>query len=104
MLKAYVNYPNPKVSIHHDLSCRAIQKMAKPGQRVVRIDPSSVCAELQRFRGKGYTLAANSAGNDMWLEADLGDTDFEAFVIAYVHRLIGKHYSPLAKVAIENHC
>lgn len=104
MLRAYVNYPNPKVSVHRDPSCGAIQKMAKPRQRVVRIDPQSISAELQHFRAKHYTFAANPAGNDMWLEADFGDTDFEAAVIAYVHRLIGKHYSPLARVAIEEHC
>src|SRR5437899_5571731 len=104
MLKIYVNYPNAKVSVHRDPSCGAIQKMAKPGQRLVRIDPTSISAELQRFRAKGYTFAANPAGNDMWLGTDFGDTDFEAAVIAYVHRIIGKHYSRLAQVAIENHC
>lgn len=104
MLKAYVNYPNPKVSVHHDPSCGAIRKMAKPSQRLVRIDAGSISAELQRFRAKGYTFAANPAGNDMWVEADFADPDFEAAVIAYVHRLIGRHYSPLARVAIEKHC
>jgi len=104
MLRAYVNYPNPKVRVHHDPLCGEIQKMAKPRQRVVRIDSQSISAELQHFRAKYYTFAANPAGNDIWLEVDFGDTDFEAAVIAYVHHLIGKHYSPLARVAIEEHC
>ena len=99
-MKAYVNYPNPKVRVHQDASCGEIQKMAKPGQRLVKINTASISAELQRFATKGYTFAANPAGNDMWIEADFGDTDFEA----YVHRLIGKHYPPLAKVAVDQHC
>ena len=104
MLNAYVNYPKPEVSAHHDPSCRAIQKNAKPGQRLVRIDAPSIPAELQRFKVKGYTFAANRAGNDMSIEVDFEDADFENAVIACVHRLIGKHYSPLARVAVETHC
>jgi hypothetical protein len=104
MLRAYVNYPNPKVSIHHDPSCGAIQKNNKPGQRVVRIDAENISAEIRRFTTKGYSFAANPAENDMWLEANFEDADFEAAVIAHVHRLIGKHYAPLAKVGVETHC
>jgi hypothetical protein len=104
MLIAYVNYPNPKVSVHHDPSCAEIQKMAKAGQRRVRIDPKTISAELHRFKAKEYAFAATAARNDMWLEVDFGGADFEAAVIAYVHRLIGEHYPPLAKVAIGSHC
>jgi len=104
MLKAYVNYPNPKVTVHHDPSCAAIQKMAKLSQRLVRINPKTISDELQRFKAKEYAFAANAAGNDMWIEADFGDANFETSVIAYVHHLIGEHYPPLAKVAIGKHC
>ena len=104
MLKAYVNYPNPKVSVHHDSSCRVIQKNAKPGQRFVRIDIASISAELRRFDVKEYTFAANFAENDMWLEADFGDVAFEAAVIAHVHHIISRHYAPFENVAVETHC
>jgi hypothetical protein len=104
MLKAYINYPNPKISAHHDRSCGAIQKMGKANQRLIRIDRTTISAELQRFASKEYTFAANPAGNDMWLEIDFGDANFEAAVLSYVHRLIGAHYSPLAEVEIQNHC
>ena len=104
MLNAYVNCPDPKVSTHHNPSCREIQKNAKPGQRLVRIDATSISAELQRVKVKGYTFAANRARNDMWIEVDFEDADFENAVIAYVHGLMGKHYSPLARVAVETHC
>jgi hypothetical protein len=104
MLKAYNNYPNPKVRVHHNRSCAEIQKMGKVAQRVVHIGFRTISAELQRFSNKEHTFAANPAANDMWLEIEFGDTDFEAAVLAYVHRLIGKHYSPLSKVGIEQHC
>jgi len=104
MLKAYVNYPNPKVRAHHNASCKQIQKRKKPDQRLVRIDLSNISAELRRFSGKHYTFAANAAENDMWLDLDFADADFEFAVLAYVHRLIGRHYTRLAAVEIEKHC
>jgi len=104
MLKAYVNYPNPKVTIHRDPSCQAIQKMAKQSQRSVRINPKTISTELKRFKAKGYAFTANAAGNDMWLEADFGDAAFEVAVVNYVHHLIGEHYAPLGKAIIGTHC
>jgi hypothetical protein len=104
MLSVYINYPNPKVSVHHDPSCGAIQKMGKQDQRHIRIDQKTISAELGRFAAKEHTFASNPEGNDMWLEIDFGDANFEAAVLNYVHRLIGQHYSPLAGVAVQNHC
>jgi len=104
MLSAYVYYPNPKITVHHDSSCADIQKMGKSGQRLVRIGLNSITAELQRFSLKQHAFAANRAGNDMWIEIDFSDPDFEAAVLAYIHRLIGAHYSPLASVMIATHC
>ena len=103
MLKVYVNYPNKEVCAHHKAYCEQIQKMKKPDQRLVRIDPSNISAELQRFSKKQYTFAANAAENDMWLELDFADADFEFAVLAYVHRLIGRYYTRLAAVGIEKH-
>jgi hypothetical protein len=103
MLKVYVNYPNPKLTVHQNPSCGAIQKMAKSGQRLVRIDAAAISAELQRFMGKGYTFAANPAENDMWLEVEFADAQFEAAVVAFVHRLIGGQYPPLARAIVHTH-
>jgi hypothetical protein len=104
MLKVYINYPNPKISMHRDPSCGAIQKMSKSDQRLITINRTTISAELQRFGDKEYTFAANPAGNDMWLQIDFGDEEFESAVLRYVQNLIGKHYSPLAEAQIQQHC
>jgi hypothetical protein len=100
----YINYPNPKVSVHRDPSCGSIQKMGKSDQRLVLINRTTISAALQRFAAKDYAFAANPAGNDMWLQIDFGEESFEGAVLRYVQHLIAKHYSPLAKVEIHNHC
>ena len=104
MLKAYVNYPHPRVGVHRNPSCGDIQKMAKQSQRSVLINTLSISSELQAFTAKKYTFAPTASQNDMWITVDFGDSDFEGAVLAYVHRLIGKHYSRLASVSISEHC
>ena len=101
MLQTYINYPNQKVSVHGDRSCQQIGKMAKAGQQRFRIDSKSISMELQHFGGKQYMFAPNAADNDMWIEVDFSDAEFERAVVAYVHRLIGRRYSRLAKASIE---
>lgn len=63
MLRAYVNYPNRRISVHHT-GCGAIRKGRKDGQRCIQITPASLSSELQRFNMKAYSLGANAAEND----------------------------------------
>ena len=104
MLMVYMNYPAPRITVHHDLTCGAIQKMAKTGQRRVRIAPETITVEFARFSRKEYTFAANQDENDMWLEIDFDDAEFERAVLKYIHCLIGANYTPLARVEIATHC
>jgi len=104
MTKVYVNYPNPKFSIHHDPLCTEVRKMGKTDQRHIRIDIDSVSTELGRFANKKYTFNSNARSNDMWLDIEFGDADFEKSVLKYVRRLIGKHYAPLGKAKLTTHC
>ena len=104
MTKVYVNYPSPKFSIHHNPSCPQVGKMGKPGQRHIRIDIDSASTELRRFANKKHTFSSNARSNDMWLDIEFEDADFEESVLKYVRRLIGKHYAPLGKAELSPHC
>lgn len=103
MMKVYVNYPEPKFRIHRNPSCAEIYKMKKPGQRHIRIDIDTVSAELWRFANKEHTFNSNES-NDMWLDIEFDDADFEISVLKYVHRLIGKYYAPLGRIKPDIHC
>jgi len=104
MIKVYVKYPNSHVTLHYNPKCIEVQKMKKSGQRYVRINTSTISAELQRFQNKGYSFAAQPAANDMWIEIDFSDPDFEKAVLEYVLRLLCKHYSLFAKAFVTIHC
>ena len=78
--------------------------MRKPGQRNVALNAGSIGVELHTFSSKQYSFAASASLNDLWLSVDFGDATFEDAVVAFVQRLIGQHYKPLAGAAIQRHC
>ena len=104
MLKAYINYPNPHISVHSDPTCSEIGKQQKPSQREVRIDVNSISTELKQFIAKDYRFGSSASLNDMWLAIDFSDPQFELAVVEYIQREIGKHYKPLAGAKLETHC
>ena len=104
MTKVYVNYPNPKFSIHRNPLCEEVRKRKKTDQRHILIDIDSVSIELRRFANKKYTFNSNAGSNDMWLNIEFDDTLFEESVLKYIRRLIGKHYVPLGKAELKTHC
>jgi hypothetical protein len=104
MLMVYLNYPMSRVSVHHDPNCSTIRVMNKPNQRICRINARSISAELENFKQKRYRFQATAELNDMWLEIDFTDEEFEMDVLRRIHRLLGQHYKPFRDCRIEVHC
>lgn len=104
MLWAYINYPNPHVTIHRSAGCGNIQAQRKPLQRVITLDSGSLNRELMRFRDKYYKFGATPEFNDMWLMVDLGWSGVEEGVVNDVLGYLAKHYAPFATVAPKVHC
>ena len=104
MIKAYINYPQPHVTIHHNLYCGNIQSQQKPNQRYIKINSSSLDGELKNFRVKKYRFASNPDYNDMWLEIDFHNTDFEQKVLQDICQIIGNYYRPLKGIKPITHC
>jgi len=104
MLKAYINYPNPHITVHSNVECRRIQQQQKQNQRLIRIDATTLAEELRRFETKYYQFGAHRDVNDMWCEIDFKDTSYEKKVIDNICELLARHYSPFRRVEIDNHC
>jgi hypothetical protein len=104
MIFAYINYPNPHITIHSDSNCGNIGAQSRVNQRQIVITRNTIGEEIERFRTKQYTFAANKSVNDMWLTVDFGDVKFEDAVVKYIQRLIGAHYRPIAYAEVGQHC
>jgi len=104
VLCAYLNYPNSKVSVHADPECGHIQQADKLAQRRVRLAHGTIGAELPRFAGGEYPFASHSGANDMWLDLDFSDLEFELALVHHIRRLLAFRYKPFADCAVERHC
>jgi hypothetical protein len=104
MIKAYINYPNPHITVHSDPDCPRIKQHHKKDQRVVHLDVTTMASELKCFEMKRYQFGAHREINDMWLEVDFRDTTYALAVIENIRKLLAEHYAPFRRVEIDKHC
>lgn len=104
MVKAYINYPNPHITLHWDSMCSTIGQHRKEGQRNIYLDINTLSPELKRFADKYYRFGSEPLTNDMWLEVDFSDHSFECAVVEYIRKLLAGHYSPFGRTILEEHC
>lgn len=104
MTKAYLNYPNPHMTLHGDPMCAEIGKMQKVGQRDLTITPASFTQAVGQLAGDGFQLGAQAQVNDVWFTINFDDVEFEEATARYVHRLLSQRYSRLRDAPIHRHC
>jgi len=102
MIRASLNYPNPHVCTHGDPQCGQFGVHQKPEQRHVRLDLPTLSSGLETLIGLQF--GSRSEINDVWVEADLDDLEFERASVAFGVRPLAQRYSPFGGLAIETHC
>ena len=104
MIRVYINYPNPHIAIHQDLSCGNIMQSRKKNQRHRDVDAGNRDRILTRFRMKDYRFASSSEFNDMWLDVDLENAAAEKAFVNNVKAELSRHYKPFARAEVIDHC
>ena len=95
MIRVYINYPKPHMTIHNDPNCSEFQKHGKPNQRLIQINMQNISVELPKFRNRSgniYKFNSRTQYRDMWLEIDFGDIFFEIDLYRYIRRLLCGRY------------
>lgn len=100
----YINYPNPKFSIHKDPGCSIVRMHEKEEQRVVRIDQNTLPSVLERFRNQRYKFMSQAEYNDMWLEFELASEEDEIKAVKEIKKFLGSKYLPLSRAELIHHC
>lgn len=88
MIYAYLNYPNPHLTLHNNEACADIGKMKKPNQRFVGVTRQSFAVEIANVEKMKF--GASASENDLWISADFHDAAFEKAVVEYIHRFISQ--------------
>jgi hypothetical protein len=104
MIKVYLNSPNQKFTIHADPACSMVRMNQKEEQRIIHINKKTISQELENFLEKRYSFFSAPEGNDMWLEIDFRDEEFEKAAALFIKKLIGKNYVRISAATPTTHC
>jgi len=104
MIHAYINYPNPHLTIHCDAGCQSIRVSQKSDQRQFAISEDSLATVLSDFIRGDVPFAATAAVNDLWLRIDLRTREQEVGVVNVIQALLGKRYVPLRDAPVSIRC
>ena len=104
MIKAYINYNDPQVTIHRNPLC--VQAKVGPDQRIrhVLLNSDSLSKELARFRNNKHPFSAEPGMNDMWLIFDFQDSEFEMALLSHLKKLVGLSNSTIKGCELQVHC
>ena len=68
------------------------------------MDISNLSTELEIFRRGHYRFTSKAGLNDLWIEVDFRNFDFEIAVLRYIGILLAKHYIPFRRLDFLIHC
>ena len=104
-MMVYINYPNPKITIHRDGNCSVVRQHHKENQHVIAVKSQTIEKVLSEFIGnKVYKFSANKALNDLWLDISLSTSKHEESFVYVIQTLLSLHYTPFEQTGIYEHC
>jgi hypothetical protein len=90
MIAVYNNYPRKRCCIHLKSSVEENRKFSKNEQRIISITKDTISMELNEFMKKRYIFRSAALYNDMWLEIDFDDRNFEIAIARHIIKILGK--------------
>lgn len=104
MIRAYVNYPVSRICVHHNPDCTYFQRPDISNVRFIRINSDTISEELRAFSKRNYRFTSRAGLNDMWIEIDFSDFEFEISVLKYLERILSRFYMPFRHTDFSIHC
>jgi hypothetical protein len=103
-MQVYINYPNQRITVHHDSSCQQIHMHRKEGQRTVKVNPATLKHVLGQLVNDDYEFKAEAQFNDVWLDVSLSTAEQEIGFVHIVQAVLGQRYKRLENAPIHVHC
>lgn len=63
----------------------------------------SLSEELARFQRDEHRFGSSADANDMWLEIQSADSDFDLAILKFIHGILAKRYKPFSAARLD-HC
>ena len=97
MTSIYINYPVPHFTAYRGKRAADCWVQRKVNRRVIRISEDNYDDEMKPFLGQEFRFGATPAFNDLWLELDFGNEEYELQLGFKIQELLGVRYRPLQK-------
>ena len=104
MIKAYINYNDPSITIHKNPLCDKANVGPEERIRHVMLNPDFLSKEHNRFKNNKHRFTDETYMGDMWLIFDFQDAEFEIALLNYLKKLIGQNNSTIKNCNTQEHC
>ena len=103
-MQVYINYPNPHITIHKDLSCQQVGMHKKQEQRIIKVNLENLKTVLSQFINDDFDFKSEAKWNDLWLEISLSTSEQEMGFVHIIQAILGQRYKPLGNAPVSIHC
>ena len=104
MIKAYINYNEPSITIHTNPLCDKANVGPEEQIRHIMLSPDFLSKEHDRFKNNKHHFTDEPNMGDMWLIFDFQDTEFEIALLNYLKKLIGRNNNKIKNCKTREHC
>jgi len=103
-MKAYINYPQPHITIHRSADCAEFQKQHKSNQRFLVVNASNIKQVLMDFANDKYRFGPSQKYNDLWLDISLETPNHEEGFVYVIHSIVSVRYTRFQNAPFNYHC
>ena len=104
MIKAYINYNDPSITIHKNTLCDKANVGPEERIRHVMLNPDFLSKEHNRFKNNKHRFSDEPYMSNMWIILDFQDKEFEIALVGYLKKLIGLNNSTIKNCKTQEHC
>jgi hypothetical protein len=101
MTSVYIDYPTREFCVKEGVRSADRFKHDKPNRRVVHLTHQNFSSEIRKFTGRQVQFSSTAEYNDLYVDLDFNDTEFEKATCLYIKRLLGERYTPIAEAVLR---
>lgn len=103
MIYCYLNQPNKAKNVHLPDGCNHLHKHG--GGRELQINAGNLSQTINDFTQQRIDFSASGGTNDLRLQIDLGNIDYEKATFKYLTQLLGHRYRAFqGEIHFCSHC
>lgn len=103
-MQVYVNYPNPRITVHHNDECQHVRMYQKEEQRCYTVRPSNAAGIIVEFLSGKIVFKSDGNFNDLWFDISLGTREQELKFVYGFQKIVGQRYERLITAPVSIHC